>query len=164
MAMWTIINYDFIKVNKIMICNMQLFTTIFKSLEKYVNLLKNPLQIFRILKILKIFSKFTGKYLCQCLIFNKVADLGPAKKETLVQVFSCEFKKFFKNTFLTQHLWTYVSATRHFKYEKQEEFLAYFLGIWLHLLKKSLMEKFIFCSVRLWSRYHNHKRAKKNWF
>ena len=43
--------------------------------------------------VLKNLAKFTGKHLCQSLFFNKVA--GQAcnfiKKETLAQVFSCEF-------------------------------------------------------------------------
>ena len=107
--------------------------------------------------VLKNFTKFTGKHLCQCLFLIKVAGRSPAKKETLVQVFSCELWKVFKNTFLTEHLWTTVSATRYFNYEKQEEFSAYFLGIWLQLLQKSLKKNFIFCSVRLWSRYHNYQ-------
>ena len=36
---------------------------------------------------------------------NKVACLRPViiKKETLAQVFSCEFCEIFKNTFLTEH-------------------------------------------------------------
>ena len=34
--------------------------------------------------------------MCQSLFFNKVAVL---KKETLAQVFSCEFYKIFRNTF-----------------------------------------------------------------
>ena len=40
---------------------------------------------------LKIFAKFTGKHLCQSLIFNKVAGLNLQfnKKESLAQVFSC---------------------------------------------------------------------------
>ena len=47
------------------------------------------------------FAKFTGKHLCQSLFFNKVAGLWLAaiKKETLAQVFSCEFCKIFKNAF-----------------------------------------------------------------
>ena len=88
--------------------------------------------------ILRNFTKFKGKHLCQSLFFNKVADLRPAtsikkrlwcrcfpvtftkflrtpfhrtplddcfctcnfiKKETLVQVFSCEFCGISKNTF-----------------------------------------------------------------
>ena len=44
--------------------------------------------------ILRNFAYFTGKYLCQSLFFNKVACLSLEvylKKETLAQVFSCEF-------------------------------------------------------------------------
>ena len=40
--------------------------------------------------VLKNFAKFTGKHLCQSLIF---------KKETLAQVFSCEFCEISKKTF-----------------------------------------------------------------
>ena len=43
--------------------------------------------------VLKSFAKFTGKRLCQSLFFNKVADF--IKKETLTQVFSCEFLRNF---------------------------------------------------------------------
>ena len=32
------------------------------------------------------------------------------KKETLAQVFSCEFCEIFKNTFFTEHLWTTASS------------------------------------------------------
>ena len=46
--------------------------------------------------VLRNFAKFTGKHLCQSLFFNKVAGL---KKETLGQVFSCEFYEISKNTF-----------------------------------------------------------------
>ena len=48
--------------------------------------------------ILKNFTKFTGKHLCQSLFFNKAAG-NFIKKETLAQVFSCEFCKIFKNTY-----------------------------------------------------------------
>ena len=50
--------------------------------------------------VLRNFAKFTGKHPCQGLFFNKVA--GPCnflKKETLAQVFFCEFCKISKNTF-----------------------------------------------------------------
>ena len=40
--------------------------------------------------VLRNFSKFTEKHLCQSLFFNKVAGIA-IKKETLAQVFSCEF-------------------------------------------------------------------------
>ena len=52
--------------------------------------------------VLGNFTKFTGKHLCQSLFFNKVAGLRPAsllKKETLTQMFSCEFREVSKDTF-----------------------------------------------------------------
>ena len=52
--------------------------------------------------ILRNFTKFTGKHVCQSLFFNKVAGLSACnfiKKETLAQVFSCELCEISKNTF-----------------------------------------------------------------
>ena len=54
--------------------------------------------------VLKNSAKFRGKYLCQGLFFNKVADLSPQalnfiKMETLAQVFSCEFGEISKISF-----------------------------------------------------------------
>ena len=53
--------------------------------------------------VLRNFANFTGKHLRQSLIFNKVAGLRHKicnfiKKETLTQVFSCEFCEISKNT------------------------------------------------------------------
>ena len=52
--------------------------------------------------VLRNFIKFTGKHLCQRSFFNKVAGLACnfIKKESLTQVFSCEFCEISKNTFL----------------------------------------------------------------
>ena len=41
--------------------------------------------------VLRNFAKFTGKHLCQSLIFNK--------KETAVQVFPCQFCEISNNAF-----------------------------------------------------------------
>ena len=51
--------------------------------------------------VLRNFAKFTGEHLCQSLFFNKVAGgaCNFIKKETLAQVFSCEFCEISKNTF-----------------------------------------------------------------
>ena len=51
--------------------------------------------------VLRNFTKFTGKHLCQSLFFNKVADLRPATllKKRLAQVFFCGFCEISKNTF-----------------------------------------------------------------
>ena len=59
--------------------------------------------------LLKNFEKFTGKHLCQGLSLNKIAGWDAEacnfiKKETLAQVFSCEFCEIYKNTFFTEHL------------------------------------------------------------
>ena len=68
------------------------------------------------INILRNFAKFTGKHLCQSLFCNKVAGLEISqnsqentcakvsflnfiKKETLAQVFSCEFREISKNIF-----------------------------------------------------------------
>ena len=62
--------------------------------------------------VLTNFVKITGKQLFQSLFFNKVLGLRPAtllKKETLEQVFSCEFYDIFKNTFF--HRTTLVAAS-----------------------------------------------------
>ena len=47
--------------------------------------------------VLRNFTKFTGKHLCQSLFFNKACNF--IKKEDLAQVFSCEFYEISKNTF-----------------------------------------------------------------
>ena len=64
--------------------------------------------------ILRNFAKFTGKHLCQSLIFNKVAGLIPVillEKETLTQVFSCKVCEISKNTntFFVEFLRTIAS-------------------------------------------------------
>ena len=59
--------------------------------------------------VLKNFSKFKGKHLCQSLVFNKVEACNFIKKETMAQVFFCEFCKNFKNTFFSKN--TAVSAS-----------------------------------------------------
>ena len=45
--------------------------------------------------VLRDLTKFTGKQLCQSLFI---------KKDTLAQVFSCEFCEISQNTFSTEHL------------------------------------------------------------
>ena len=56
--------------------------------------------------VLRHFTKFTGNNLCQRLFFNKAAGLACnfIKKESLAQVFSCEFCEIFKNIFFTEQL------------------------------------------------------------
>ena len=46
--------------------------------------------------VLRNLAKFTGKHLCQSLFLNKFIN-NFIKKETLAQVFSCEFYEISKN-------------------------------------------------------------------
>ena len=57
--------------------------------------------------VFRNFGKLTRKHLCQSVFFRPATLL---KKETLTQVFSCEFSEFSKNTLFTEHLWTPASA------------------------------------------------------
>ena len=67
-------------------------------------------EVFYKKRVLRNFTKFTGKHLRQSLFFNKVAGFqswgltrpkacNVIKKETLALVFSCEFCEISKNTF-----------------------------------------------------------------
>ena len=58
--------------------------------------------------VLRNFTKFTGKHLCQRLFFNKVEDLSPAtllNKRLCYRCFAVNFAKFLRTSFLKEHLW-----------------------------------------------------------
>ena len=52
------------------------------------------------------FAKFTGKYLCQSLFFNKLA----LKKRPWHRYFPVNFAKFLRTPFLKEHLWMAASV------------------------------------------------------
>ena len=90
---------------------------------------KEPPEVFYKRSVLKNFAKFTGKYLCQSLFFNKVAGLRPAtllKKRLWHRCFPVNFAKFLGTPFLQntsgQMLLTdvrqYGSVTGTFRYSK----------------------------------------------
>ena len=54
--------------------------------------------------VLRNFAKFTRKHLCQRFFLKKSTASNLIKKETLAQVFSCDFCEISKNTFVTEHL------------------------------------------------------------
>ena len=49
--------------------------------------------------VFRNFAKFTGKKLSQSLFYCRLRPAAVLKKETLAQVFSCEFYEISKNTF-----------------------------------------------------------------
>ena len=89
-------------VDEILTENSDFYLASFRSSHQRCSLSKG---------VLRNFAKFTGKHLCQSLFFNKVAGAACnfIKKETLTQVFSCEFCEISKNTFFTEHLRTTAS-------------------------------------------------------
>ena len=58
-------------------------------------------EVFCYKRVLKYFAKFTEKHLCQSLFFNKIPvdDCNFIKREALMQVFSCQYCKSFKNIY-----------------------------------------------------------------
>ena len=76
---------------------------------KYSNKCKSSrLEIICKKGVLRNFTKFTGKYMCQSLFFNKVPGLRPAtllKKRLWHRCFPVNFVKFPRTPFLTEHLW-----------------------------------------------------------
>ena len=114
------------------------------------NLQKQLVEMFCKKGVLRNFTKCTGKHLCLCLFFNKVA-----KKESLAQVFSCEFPEIFKSTFFTKHLWATASGTSKTKY--------------LELIKKKskVQEKNMSCkralSVDHWKTFSKNYKLMRVW-
>ena len=64
---------------------------------------KQPPEVFYKRSVLRYFTKFTGKHLCQSLFFNKVAGLRPAtllKKRLCYRCFPVNFVKLLRTLFL----------------------------------------------------------------
>ena len=58
--------------------------------------------------VLRNFTKFTGKHLCQSLFFNKIAGLSSAtllKKRLWHRCFPVNFMKFLRTPFFIERLW-----------------------------------------------------------
>ena len=84
----------------------------FSLVTKRVKLLSLQTEAFiqrsSVKKVLKNFEKFTGKYLCQSLFFNKVAELRPAtslKRRLWNRCFPVNFVKTLRILFFTEHRW-----------------------------------------------------------
>ena len=87
-----------VKVNFI----FRFFCQFFHVLIYQCNIQKEPPEVFYNKKCYEKFHKIHRKHLYQCLFFlffNKVYK-NCIKKETLIQVLSCEFCEIYPNTFL----------------------------------------------------------------
>ena len=76
--------------------------------------------------VLRNFAKFTGKHLYQIRFFNKVAGLACnfVKKESLAQVFFCEFCEISKNTVFYRTL--QVASSKIIVFKKSRDSLTNF--------------------------------------
>ena len=73
-------------------------------LQKYRS---SRLEVFCRKGVLRNFERFTGKHLCQSLLFNKVAGLRTVtllKKRLWYRCFPVNFSKFLKTPSITEHL------------------------------------------------------------
>ena len=73
-------------------------------LQKYRS---SRLEVFCRKDVLRNFEKFTGKHLCQSLLFHEVTDLRPAtllKKRLWNRCFPVNFSKFLRTPSVTEHL------------------------------------------------------------
>ena len=83
---------------------------------------------FNKVAVLQVWRTFANDCICSCLFI---------KKETLTQVFSCEFCKIFKNTFFTELLRTTASA--------DDEIIKWnFIFKWKTYKKKCCIESILF--------------------
>ena len=92
--------------------------------------MQSPGEVFCKKVVLKNFAKFTGKYLCRSLFFNKLINF--MKKWLRYKCFSLQKIKFSVKDF----------------FSKCDQIYS-FLGIWSHLMKKFLLENFIFCELQI---------------
>ena len=93
------------QLNTISYSKVIFFKTYFFSISiSYMQILydqKQPPEVFYKKVVLRSFTKFTGKHLCQSLFLNKVAGLEASEL----------------NTFFTEHLWTTTSVWPYLKDE-----------------------------------------------
>ena len=73
----------------------------FEVSEAFVQRSSRP-KVFYTKGVLKNFTKFTGKHVCQSLFFNKVADLRPFNQvaDLRHRCFPVDFAKFLRTPFL----------------------------------------------------------------
>ena len=83
-------------------------TFIFLIISKFVKYFFSRQEVFCKKGVIRNYAKFTGKHLCQSLLFNKVAGLRPPtllKRRLWHRCFLVNCAKFLRTPFLTEYLW-----------------------------------------------------------
>ena len=86
-------------MNREVCMNCSFRSTVFRSSRS---------EVFCKKRVLRNFTKFIEKHLCQSLFFNKVAGVRPAAlltKRLWHKCFAVKFVKFLRTSFLTEHFW-----------------------------------------------------------
>ena len=95
--------------------------------------------------VLRNFSEFTGKHLCQNLLLIKLLTCNFVKKETLAQVVSCEFCwKFLKTPFFVEHLW-WLLLYSYFAFLLSRAFVPFEI---IDFIRNTLAEEARFISIK----------------
>ena len=113
------------------------------------------LEVFCRKGILRYFKKFTGKHLCQSLLFNEVAGLRTVtllKKRFWYKCFTVNFSKFLKTTSTTEHLWWLLLKT----HVNQLIFRKEFVDLQLYYSRTFSQEVFKYMSFK------QHKTTRWN--
>ena len=122
----------------------------------------NSPEVFCKKGVLRNSAKFTGEQLCQSLFFNKVAGFRPLVcnfiyKETVAQVFSCEFCEISKNAFsyrtplVAASFILTLNTIMTKKYLKHHTYLFY--GLLTYLIDSSLLFMFTHMRIVLFSNH-----------
>ena len=110
---------------------------------------KQPQGLFYKKNVLKNFAKFTGKQLCQGLLFNKVAGLGVLKKKHGNMCFPVILTKFLRATFLQNTSgWVFLNYDIQFRQLK-------ILKAWKNKFLK-IFKSIVFLIFKFWKK----KRSK----
>ena len=89
----------------------------------------SPPEVFCKKGVLKNFTKFTEKHLCQSLFLNKDAALRPVtllKKRLWHRYFPVNFAKFLRAPFLTEPVWATASVCNVFPAWQTQHCIGYF--------------------------------------
>ena len=125
-------------------------------LQKYRS---SRLEVFCTKGVLRNFEKFTGKHLCQILLFNKVAGLRTVtllKKRFWYRCFPVNFSKFLKTPSITEHLrWLLLKKTVN-----QLIFREELVGLQLYYSRTFSQE--VFKHLRYISNYYGRTSANEN--